>query len=91
MGILRHMFTYSCPSGVPALEDAGRRKQGHGKGEPRQTVQPREAGDGTRIYDYVSEIEFRADNQVFHTYGPGNMEYDIGREITIYYRPGGSR
>jgi len=40
---------------------------------------------GERDLVQASEIEFRVDGVIHKTYGPKNYEYDVGRNVKIFY------
>lgn len=44
-----------------------------------------EEGDGDRYPEKASEIEFGAGGIIHKTYGPPNLEYRLGRTLTIIY------
>lgn len=46
----------------------------------------REGGDRGTIIEDVSEIRFQAGDLTCITYGPVDMEYEIGRSLIVYYQ-----
>jgi hypothetical protein len=51
------------------------------------TILAREVLKDQVIIEHASEVTFSVKDQEYHTYGPKNYEYDLGRMLKIRYNP----